>query len=340
MATIIDVARLAGVSKSTVSRVITGSTGISVEARRRVEEAMTQLRFVPNSMARGIRTGRSNTIAVMVPEPGNLYYNGLLFNIEAIARDHDYMVTVFNSGTDPDVARKYISWIRQRNVDGLLYCYYRDNDITAELYEMSHTMPIVFLDNPLGTHADASYVGSDGLTDIAGIVGELHRAGNRRIAFLGIGDICNNTFRFMGYRAGLTACGLEYDPSLVHIIPFEDVLRRSHFDIGFEAAHALMSLDPQPDAVIAATDMLAIGVLKYLSEAGISVPGSVSVTGYDNIHLSSMVTPSLSTIAQPIESIAREAMDILLHKIEIDNTYNRSYLGPSAYIQRESTGHT
>ena len=337
MNTIIDVARLAGVSKSTVSRVISGNGSIKPETRRKVEAAMAELHFVPNQLARGIRTGRTNTIALMVSESSNLYYNELLYNIEAIAREHDYMVMLCNSGTDPQLGQKYISWLQQRNVDGLLYCFYRDNEVTEVLYRLSETVPIVFLDNPMGNRPNTSYVGADGLTDIAGVIRRLQASGARSIAFIGINDICNNVYRFMGYRAGLAACGFPCDPTLVHLIPFEEAVSTSHFKLGYDAAKHFMALERRPDAIVAATDMLAIGALKYLNEAAFDVPGQVSVTGYDNIHLSSMLSPALSTVAQPVDSIAHEAMSILLHKIEVDNSYNRSFLGESTFIRRGST---
>lgn len=337
MKTIIDVAELAGVSKSTVSRVISGKGSIKPATREKVERAMAQLNYVPNQMARGIRTGRTNIIALMVSEASNLYYNELLYAIEAIAREHNYMVVLCNSGTDPKLAGQYISWLQQRNVDGLIYCFYCNNEISEALYRLSASSPIVFLDNPLGTHPNVSYVGADGLTDIAGVVRELVNSDARAIAFVGIEDICNNTYRFMGYKAGLSACGYDYDPALVRMVPLREALATSHFVLGYEVAQQLMSQERKPDAIIAATDMLAIGMLRYFNEAGIDVPGTVSLVGYDNIHMSSMVTPSLSTVAQPVKEIAREAMSILLKKIEEDNNYNRTYLGKSSFICRGST---
>ena len=337
MKTIIDVAKLAGVSKSTVSRVISGKGSIRPETRARVEEAMAALNFVPNQMARGIRTGRTNTIALIIPESTNLYYNELLYHIEAIAREHNYMVVLCIGGSEPSRTTQYITWLQQRNVDGMIYCFYCENEVTESLYRLSATTPIVFLDNPLGTRPDTSYVGADGAADIAGVIRELHRGGAESIAFIGIKEISNNIYRFMGYRAGLSACGLPYDPALVGMIPLEEALTTVHFELGYRAAKRFMAQKRRPDAIVAATDVLAIGALRYCHEAGIAVPGEVSIAGYDNILLSTQVSPALSTVAQPVDEIAREAMDILLHKIEVDNGYNRSALMKSTFIPRGST---
>ncbi len=336
MKTIFDVAERAGVSKSTVSRVISGKGSIKETTRKKVEQAMAELNYAPSYLAQGIRTGKTKTIALMVCESSNLYYNELLYRIEAIAREYEYMVLFCNAGTDPDRAEKYITWLRQRYVDGIIYCFYRDNGITDELYRIAADTPMVFLDNPLGNRPNVSYVGADGLEDTAEIVRHFKEKNAKSIAFIGISDISNITYRYMGYRAGLAACGYRLDPSLVCMVDFSRV-DESHFTLGYDAAKELMSKPSPPDAIIAATDMLAIGALRYLLEAGYRVPEQVSLTGYDNIILSTMTTPELSTVAQPMEQIAHEAMSILMRKIQEDNGYNRSSLLRSTFIQRGST---
>ncbi len=332
MKTIFDVAELAGVSKSTVSRVISGNGSIKESTRQKVERAMQELNYVPSNLAQGIRTGKSKTLAMLVYETSNLYYNELLYRIEAIARDHGYMVLFCNGGND----MKYISWLRQRNVDGIIYCFYHDSPVSDVLYQMSSDVPVVILDNPLANRPDVSYVASDGLADIAEIVRYFKESSAKRLAFIGLKDIANITYRYMGYRAGLAACGYPLDESLVVMMDMNtpDV---SHFTLGYTAAKQLMERDDRPDAIIAATDMLAIGALRYLLEAGCRVPEDILLTGYDNIPLSSMTTPGLSTMSQPLDQIAQAVMDILIHKIQQDNHYNRSVLLPSTFIRRGST---
>lgn len=335
MKTIFDVAELAGVSKSTVSRVISGKGSIKESTRRKVEQAMADLNYSPNYLAQGIRTGKTKTIALIVCEASNLYYNELLFRIEAIAREQGYMVLFCNGGNDPKRSLEYTTWLRQR-VDGIIYCFYKDSSISDELYRMSAEMPIVFLDNPLGNRPNVSYVGADGLEDIAEIVRFYKENGAKSIGFIGISEISNITYRYMGYRAGLVVCGYPLDPELVYMADFSQI-NNSHFTLGYNAAKKLMSGTRKPDAIIAATDMLAIGALRYLLEAKYDVPGQVSLTGYDNILLSTMTTPALSTVSQPLDQIAAEAMTILIHKIQQDNSYNRSTLFRSTFIQRDST---
>ena len=335
MKTIFDVAKLAGVSKSTVSRVISGSGSIKESTRIKVEKAMAELNYSPNYLAQGIRTGKTKTIALVVCEAANLYYNELLYRIEAIARQQGYMVLFCNGGNDPVRSLEYTTWLRQR-VDGILYCFYKDSQETDAFYRLAAEMPVVFLDNPFGNRPNVSYVGADGLEDIAEIVHHFKKNGAESIGFIGINEISNITYRYMGYRAGLAACGYSLDPNLVYMADFSQI-DHSHFALGYEAAKKLMSNDRKPDAIIAATDMLAIGALRYLLEAGFDVPGQVSLTGYDNILLSTMTTPTLSTVSQPLEQIAQEAMSILIHKIQQDNNFNRSVLLRSAMIQRDST---
>ena len=336
MKTIFDVAELAGVSKSTVSRVISGKGSIKESTRRKVEQAMAELNYSPSYLAQGIRTGKTKTIALIVCEASNLYYNELLYRIEAIAKEHEYMVLFCNGGTDPARSVEYASWLRQRYVDGIIYCFYKDSVFSEELYRISEEMPVVFLDNPLGNRPNVSYVGADGLEDTAQIVRHFKEKGAKSIAFIGINEINNISYRYMGYRAGLAACGYTLDPELVCMIDFSQV-DNSHFTLGYDAAKKLMNGNRKPDAIIAATDMLAIGALRYLLESNYDVPGQVEVTGYDNIILSTMTTPTLSTVSQPLDRIAKEAMSILIHKIQEDNQYNRSALFRSNLIQRGST---
>ncbi len=335
MKTIFDVAELAGVSKSTVSRVINGTGSIKESTRKKVEKAMAELNYSPSYLAQGIRTGKTKTIALVVCEASNLYYNELLYRIEAIARQQGYMVLFCNAGNDPARSLEYTIWLRQR-VDGILYCFYRDSQEADELYRLAAEMPVVFLDNPLGNRTNVSYVGADGLEDMAEIVRHFKNVGATSIGFIGIGEISNISYRYMGYRAGLAACGYSLDPELVCMADFSQI-DSSHFTLGYEAAKKLMNGNRKPDAIIAATDMLAIGALRYLLEAGYDVPGQVALTGYDNILLSTMTTPTLSTVSQPLEQIAEEAMSILIHKIQKDNGYNRSALLRSTLIQRDST---
>ncbi len=338
LVTIYDVAKKAGVSKSTVSRVITGSGSIKDSTRHRIEKAMRELNYTPSYLAQGIRTGKTKTIALMVEETSNLYYNELLYSVEKIATENDYMVFLLNGSANGDHAQKYMAWLRQRQVDGVICCFYRDNAITDELYRMSKTLPVVFLDNPqpLDSRPGISCIGTDGLNDTAEIVRYLHSTGSRRIAFIGINDIRNITYRYLGYRASMTACGCDLDEKLVF---FDDPQppNESHFTLGGRAAQILMAQPAPPDAIISATDMLAVGALQYLQENGYRVPDQVRLTGYDNIILSTMCTPKLSTMSQPIDQIAKESMHVLIRKIQQGSDYNHSVLLKSKFIRREST---
>lgn len=337
MKTIFDVAELAGVSKSTVSRVINNSGSIKESTRRRVEEAMEQLNYAPSYLAQGIRTRKTKTIALMVPESSNLFYNELLYGVEEIALQHEYMIMLCNCGIDPARTQQYTKWLCQRNVDGLIYCFYKDSTATDALYRLAEEMPIVFVDNPLLNRSDLSNISSDGLRDTAEIVRILKEKGAERVAYIGLEEIHNATYRYMGYQAGMVACGYPERKDLVYFVNFDQVGKVSHFELGAQAAEHLMKQPEPPDAIVACTDMLAVGAMRYLQDHGIRVPQDVKVVGYDNIHLSSMVNPGLSTMAQPIERISQEVFSILFKKMQGDNSYNRTVLLKSEFLQRGST---
>ena len=338
LVTIYDVAKKAGVSKSTVSRVITNTGSIKDSTRARVEDAMRELNYVPSYLAQGIRTGRTKTIAFLVEDNTNLYYNEVLHIITGIAAEHDYMVFLINGNNNQIHARKYASWLKQRQIDGVICCFYQDTILTDELYRMSQSLPVVFLDNPkpLDNRPNISCIGSNGLDDIAEIVRFLYETGSRRIAFVGINGIRNVTYRYLGYRASMTACGCELDDRLI-FIEDRNPAEESYFSLGQRAARALMAQENPPDANNASTDNLDIGALQYLRENGWAVPEQVRLTGYDNLILSTMCKPRLSTVNQPIEKIAKEAMRVLMEKIQNSSSYNHSTLFKSEFIQRETT---
>ena len=332
---IFDVAHLAGVSKSTVSRVINNCENIKPSTKAKVEAAMKELNYTPSYFAQSIRTRKAKTLALLVPEVSNLFYNELFNIIAEVAMQHGYLVLLCNVGQTRERILSFIQKLRQRNIDGIIYCVYQSSLLMDELIQISHQIPMVFVDYPNPQRDDISCLASDGLHDTAQIVKMFYDQGRKRIAFVGLGDIVTINYRYLGYSASLTACGYPFDKGLV----YQEYLSNysgEHFHIGYRAAQALMNRDEKPDAIVCGTDMLAIAVIRYLLENGYHIPQDVAVTGYDNISISSMVFPSLSTMAQPIHEMGTAAADILFKKIE-NNSYNKSLLLQSEFISRDST---
>jgi DNA-binding LacI/PurR family transcriptional regulator len=335
MNNIFDVARLAGVSKSTVSRVMNNCDNIKPSTREKVESAMKELNYTPSYFAQSIRTGKAKMLAFLIPETTNLYYNELFNVIESAALRQGYLVTLCNAGQDKEHVLSYVQMLRQRNIDGMIYCMYHSSFPISELIDISHEIPMVFMDYPNSQRDDISCVSADGLHDIARITRMFQEEGRKRVAFVGLEDIVSTNYRYLGYSASLIACGYNFSSDLVYQ-EYLSSYAGEHFAIGYRAAQKLMSYPEKPDAIICATDMLAIGVNRYLLESGYHIPQDVAVTGYDNIAISAVVFPALSTMAQPVKQMGELAADILFKKIE-NNSYNRTVLLSSDFIKRGST---
>lgn len=335
MYNIFDVAKLAGVSKSTVSRVMNNCENIKPATRAKVEAAMKELNYTPSYFAQSIRTGRAKMLALLIPETTNLFYNELFNVIEAAALKHGYLVILCNVGQDYGNVLSYIQKLRQRNIDGMIFCMYHTSFPVKELIQISHEIPMVFMDYPNAQRDDISCVSADGLHDTARITKMFQEQGRKRVAFVGLEDIITINYRYLGYSASLIACGYPYDPGLVYQEYFNNYAGE-HFAIGYRAAKMLMGREEKPDAIICGTDMLAIGVNRYLLENGYQIPQDVAVTGYDNIAISSVVFPALSTMAQPVQEMGETAAEIIFSKIE-NNSYNKTVLLQSNFISRDST---
>lgn len=336
MSTIYDVAKLAGVGKSTVSRVINKNGAIKESTRLKVEAAMKELNYRPSLFAQGIKTGRSKTIALVVPDSTNLFYSMLLSGIEDIARKYGYFVMLCNGEYDSQKGKVYLEQLQERNIDGIIYCVYRKDEVFKDIFELSETVPVVFTDDPYLRDPTVSVVYTDGKKAVRENVDYLYKKGCRNIAFIGLEEICAVMYRFEGYKQGLKDHEIRYSRDLVYQAPY-NWCRMSHFMLGAEGISQIMQSGKQVDAVIAATDMLAIGAISWIQENGYSVPGDIRVIGYDNIEISSIIRPKLSTISQPIRMMGNEAAELLFRKIEENNGINETIEMNTTFIEREST---
>jgi DNA-binding LacI/PurR family transcriptional regulator len=336
MATIWDVAKLAGVSKSTVSRVMNnGST--SPESRKAVLSAVEKLNYHPSYFAKNIRTQKSMTIAFMIPDASNLFYTEMFKAIEKVALKQEYMVTLCDTQNSPKYELKYAEKLIQRKIDGLIYCTYKVDKTSQDYFtNLSKTLPIVFVDNFYRAVENISVVATEGLRSSRDAVKFLYHNGKRKIAYINFPvDAQVTAHRYEGYRRGLDACGLSFDESLVYFPgPIEEINVRS---IGYYGAKELMSSCENIDAIMVAADPLAIGAMKYLKQQGIKIPSEVSIIGFDNSEICEIVEPNLTTIAQPINEIGTAAAKILLNKINgIHNAKERVFF-EGELIQRDST---
>ncbi len=339
MADIWDVAKLAGVSKSTVSRVITGGDHVKPETKRLVEQAMSELDYTPSYFAQAIRSGKTRTIAIVYPDSSNIFYNELIAAVEDVALESGYMVLTCNTRRSKQREREFIGELIRRNVDGVIFCtYFCDPEQLEYLLALSAKLPMVFMDHLFDGRDDVSMVISEDIQSNRHATAYLASRGCRRIGYLWLHDVTVTRYRFSGYRLGLEDCALPYDDRLVHLARNEaSTESNTHIRLGYEGMKQLMSLDDPPDGLMTSTDILAIGAIQYLQEIHVPIPGRVRIVGYDDIEMSRLIKPTLTTISQPVHDLGHEAARILLRKITKGNAYNRCKILDPAFKIREST---
>jgi DNA-binding LacI/PurR family transcriptional regulator len=329
--TIHDVAREAGVSRGTVSRFLNGGHYVSPAARRSVEAAIRKTGYVVNRHARSLSTGRSDSVAFLLTEPQEKFFEDPNFNVllrgctEHLAR-HDIPLLLMLAATDDD-RRRLTRYITSGHVDGVLLVSSHSGDpVAAEL--RSAGMPLVACGKPMGLGSRVSYVAADDRDGAQGMVRHLIAGGRRRIGMItGPLDTPGGTERLAGYRDVLAEAGLPYDPALVA----EGDYRRTG---GEEAARRLLSQAPDMDAVFVASDLMAQGVVNALHQLGRSVPDDIAVGGFDDSAAATAVTPALTTMRQPYDRISAEMVRMLLAQIAGEDT--AGVLLPTELVVRDS----
>lgn len=338
MSTILDVAKLAGVSRSTVSRVISGNGAVKPATRIAVDSAIEELKFTPSYFAQGIKTGKTKTLAMIVPDYSNLYYGEMFRGLEQVALKHGYMVMICNTDKSSTRERQYTEELLKRQVDGIIFnTYKRNSENTQYFIKLSKKMPFVFMDLlPFGDE-HVPFVLTEGQESSTRAVKYLFEKGRKRIGYIRMPPYISVVqHRYAGYKQGLIECGLEPDPEIVYQCPDGEV-GKTHLEIGYEGAEALMAKEHPPDAIMTSVDIMAVGAIKYLKLAGYHVPNDVAVFGFDNIALATVIEPNLTTIAQPTRKIGEEAAKILIAKINGDENIKDQIMFEPEFIIRQST---
>ncbi|MBN1624139.1 MAG: LacI family DNA-binding transcriptional regulator [Clostridia bacterium] len=338
MSTILDVAKLAGVSRSTVSRVISGNGVVKSETRDKILHAIENLNYSPSYFAQGIKTGKTKMLAMLIPDYSNLYYGEMYRGIEQVALENGYMVMICNTDKSSTRERIYAEELRKREVDGIIYNTYKRNKDNIDYFtKLSKQMPVIFMDYIDDKDIDVPYVLSEGFESSKKAARYLVSKGKRRIGYIRVPPYISVVqHRYEGYKQGLIESGIEPDEELVYQCPDNEV-GKTHLDVGFEGALFLMNKPNPPDAIMTSTDIMAVGAIKYLNGAGYKIPGDVSVVGFDDIALATIVEPSLTTISQPTRKIGEVAARILLAKINGENDIEDQIIFEPEFIVRGST---
>jgi LacI family transcriptional regulator len=305
--TISDVARRAGVSLMTVSRVVNNKEDVSPSTRQRVLEVIEELGYRPSSIARGLVTHRTCTLGVVVPDIDNPFFSGLVRGAEDMAYNEGYSVLLCNTNEDPERELAVLHSLEEKQIDGLLLCSSRLSD--DELYKVIVRFPAVVL---AFRKLDDACVGAALIDETAGgrIVAEhLFGTGHKSIGLIFGPSISFSAIgRLQGFREALTEAELPYQ---------REWLRRClpTLEEGYKAAKNLLLDHPQLTALVCHNDLVAISALQACAELDLRVPEDIAIVGYDDIPMAALVTPSLTTCHIPRYELGTDAMRLLLDQI-------------------------
>lgn len=327
-----DVARKAGVSRSTVSRVINNDPNVKAETREHVRKIIEQERYNPSAVARSMVTGRTQVIGVVFPHEYHIFFNdpyyfpALLQGVSSMATQRDYamLLWVRQSGEDAGIFFRRI--LQNGLMDGVIIASDTKNTLLTYLADIG--VPLATVERPDHLEDRVSYVSIDNIAATRTAIEHLTSVGRRKIAMIaGATDNMDAEERLEGFRLAMTDAGLE--PNLIVYGNFQ---RRA----AYEATKQL--LDKDFDAIYAASDVMAQGAYEALYEAGMRIPDDVAVVGFDDLPTAEQLKPPLTTIRQPIHEKGSVATELLLDAIEGKTREAQHVVLPTTLIVRASTG--
>jgi len=308
MVTIHDVAQRAGVSPVTVSRVINGVANVNPETRARVERAIRELGYLPNRAARSLRVRQTHTLALLVPDITNAFWTTVARGVEDAAQTRGYSVLLCNTDENPQKQSSYLEAVLQQRVDGVILAPC-DNDPSRLAALQIHQTPAVLIDRRVNDW-DGDWVISDSLGGARALVEHLLRLGRQSIAVVtGPRGASTSEDRVTGYRLALLSAGMEFNPRLVRYGEFRA-------PSGREQTHRMLDEGLRPDAILAANNVLAMGVLEALNERGLRVPQEVALVCFDDLPDLAQFFPFLTVAAQPAYDMGLNAAQLLLSRID------------------------
>ena len=334
MASITDVARLAGVSAATVSRVVSSAPyAVSSATRARVLDAARTLDYVPNALARGLLKSYIPVVGVVVHDITDPYFSEVVRGVEDAAAPGGFLVITCSSDRNAERENSYVRLLRSMRAATLIFAGSGLDDPVANAEMRKHLVAMRGYGAAvvhLSPHAfGQAEVGVDNVGGIAGVVAELVRLGHRQIAFLaGPTSLYVARQRLEGYRRGLAEADIAFDERLVVSTGFND-------DGGVLGIDTLLAGVAPFTAVCSANDLLALGALRRLAELGIKVPREVSVAGFDDIQTAAMATPRLSTVRLPLHEIGRRGFAFA--ERQLAGARPRREVLPTELVMREST---
>jgi len=329
--TIYDVAREAGVSMATVSRVVNNNPNVKPQTRKKVFEAIERLGYRPNAVARGLASKKTTTVGVVIPDISNAIFAEVARGIEDIANMYHYNIILCNADKKKDKEIRVINTLLEKQVDGLLFMGGTVTEEHSQAFKTANVpivlcattdengaIPSVDIDHEAAAFDAVQVLIKQGHTSIGMISGTLQ-------------DPANGYARFQGYKRALQSAGIAYDEELVRIGNYR-------YESGVDAMKYFLELPKRPTAVFSATDEMAIGAIHCIQDFGLKVPDDISVISVDNSRMASMVRPQLTAVAQPMYDIGAVSMRLLTKLMKKETVEHAKVVLPHEIVTRQSVG--
>lgn len=348
MTTIHDVANLAGVSVTTVSNVINSRGKFSIATKDKVEKAINELHYIPNQIARGLKTNNTNNLSVICEDINSIFSDNMIDGICDYADSHNYSITLSNLGMSrkmtnhphfeyrkgeesqafKDSLNNAISNTLTARSTGVLYVGIHSRDITGLVPDLG--IPIVYLYSYTRNKSDTC-INYDDFQGAKLAVTHLVQQGHTRIgAICGAIDSVPAHKRLLGYQTALMENNINFYPEYLATGDW-------HFEDGYSCFHKLINLPEPPTAVFVMSDLMAYGALNCAHDIDIRIPEDIAIIGFDNLPYSKYFYPQLSSIQVPLYDMGKYAAEALIKLITEDNTQNHSHLFPCELIKRKSS---
>lgn len=328
-ASIKDVAREAGVSIATVSRVLNDIDVVNEDTKKKVKDAIKKLSYRPNIVARSLKTQKSSTIGIIIPDISNQFYPEIVRGCEDVANIYNYNIMLCNSDLDLDKEMESLRILKEKMIDGVIYMSNSiDQNVISLIKELE--MPVVLVET---TDADGIFpsVTIDNVAAAADAVKYLINKGNKNIAYVGtsIEKVNALSKRYTGYLSALDEMGIELNKDLIYIggVKPKD---------GYIGINSILDTGAKVDAVFCASDEIAMCVINALRDRNIQVPGDVDVMGFNDIYSASVFYPKLTTIAQPMYDMGSVSMRMLIKSINNLEVEEKHFVLPYRMVERNS----
>ncbi|TGA99232.1 catabolite control protein A [Sporolactobacillus shoreae] len=329
-ATIYDVAREAGVSMATVSRVVNGNPNVKPTTRKKVSEAIKRLGYRPNAVARGLASKKTTTVGVIIPDISSVFFSELARGIEDIATMYKYNIILCNSDQNKDKEIRLIQTLLGKQVDGIVFMGGKIAEEHIEEFQQS-SVPVV-LAATVDENGKIPSVNIDYEQAVFEVISHFVKSGHRKIGFIdGPLEVpISGKYKLNGYKRALSAADIPFDETLLSIGDYT-------YEAGKEATAQFLAQENRPTAIFVDSDEMAIGAIHEIQDEGLKVPEDIEVLSSENTRLVQMVRPTLSSIAEPTYDIGAVAMRLLTKLMNNEKVDNAKVILPHRVDFRMST---